>query len=76
MSKMTNWFPPRIKPVRKGVYQIQYWKTQSPEYTAMYATWNGVRWSIGSYKLSDGNHNDFDGANQNKFWRGFTEEQS
>ena len=75
MSKMTNWFSPRIKPVRKGVYQIKYWKTQSPESTAMYATWNGVSWSIGSYKLSDGNHKDFYGANQNKFWRGFTEEQ-
>jgi len=75
MSQMTPWFPPHIKPVRNGVYQIQYTKKQSPEYTAMYATWNGVSWSIGSYKLSDGNHKDFDGANQKKFWRGFTEEQ-
>lgn len=75
MSKMTDWFSPRIKPVRKGVYQIQYTKTQSPTYTAMYATWDGRRWSIGSYKLSDGNHKHFAGSNQKKFWRGFTEEQ-
>jgi hypothetical protein len=76
MSKMTDWFPPHIKPVRKGVYQIKYTKKQNPTYNAMYATWDGVRWSVGSYKLSDGYHKKFDMANQKKFWRGFTKEQT
>jgi hypothetical protein len=76
MSKMTPWFPPHIKPVRKGVYQITYAKKQSPTYKVMYATWNGSEWSTGSYYLDDFYHKAFDGANQHKFWRGFTKEQT
>jgi len=76
MSKMTPWFPPHIKPVRKGVYQIKYTKKQNPAYSAMYATWDGTHWSTGSYNLDDAYHQQFYVANQKKFWRGFTEEQS
>ena len=72
MSKMTNWFPPHIKPVREGVYEIKY--TSKVAYSGMYATWNGFRWSIGSYNLWDHYHTDFD-SNQNKYWRGFTKDQ-
>jgi len=75
MSKMTNWFPPHIKPVRKGIYQIKYTKKQNPAYRAMYATWDGTHWSTGSYNLWDEYHKQFY-ANQKKFWRGFTEEPS
>jgi len=75
MSKMTNWFPPHIKPVRKGVYQIKYTKTEKIAYLSIYATWNGTHWSAGSYNLSDRYHKNFDVANQKKFWRGFTEKQ-
>ena len=75
MSQMTPWFPPHIKPVRKGVYEIKY-TGKGPHESYMWATWDGVKWSVGSYKLSDDNHKDFYVANQKKFWRGFTEEQS
>jgi hypothetical protein len=76
MSKMTPWFPPHIKPVHEGVYQITYTKKQSAAHAAMYATWNGSEWSIGSYKLDDFYHKAFNGANQHKYWCGFTEEQT
>jgi hypothetical protein len=75
MSTMTDWFPPHIKPVRVGVYEIKYIGKGSHE-SYMWATWNGKKWSSGSYNLSDGNHKNFDVANQKKFWRGFTKEQS
>ena len=74
MSKMTKWFPPHIKPVREGVYEVsfKYWpKKDAP----MYATWNGSRWSVWSHFKDDMYHARFLYADQGKYWRGFTEEQ-
>ena len=73
MSEMTDWFPPHIKPVHKGVYEITF-TSRHNMYAPMYATWNGEKWSSGSYNLCDKFHQLFN-ANQNKYWRGFTEEQ-
>ena len=75
MSKMTPWFPPHIKPVRKGVYQIKYTQIENTKYLSRYATWNGTYWSAGSYNMDDAYHQQFNKSIQNKFWRGFTEEQ-
>jgi len=74
MNKMTPWFPPHIKPVHKGVYEIKY--TERGLYDSyMWATWNGSKWSSVSYNLCDEYHKQFD-ANQNKYWRGFKEKQT
>ena len=73
MSEMTGWLPPHIKPVREGVYEIKY-TSKGLQESCMYATWNGEKWSIGSYNLWDYKHKNFD-AIQEKYWRGFTEEQ-
>ena len=75
MSKMTNWFPPHIKPARKGVYQIKYTQTENTAYLSRYATWNGTHWSVGSYNMDDAYHTQFNKSIQKKFWRGFTEKQ-
>jgi hypothetical protein len=76
MSKMTKWFPPHIKPVREGVYEIsfKYWpKKDAP----MYAAWNGSRWSVWSHLIKDDlYHARFLYADQGKYWRGFTEKQA
>ena len=72
MSNMTPWFPPDIKPVHKGVYLVKFNASQQQE---MYATWNGRRWSAVSYAQKDVWHRRFIGAYQDKYWRGFTEEQ-
>ena len=71
---MTPWFPSHLKPVHKGVYQIKF--TAVKRYPLMYATWNGLKWSYASYKKSDGWHKQFRGADQDKYWRGFTEKQT
>jgi hypothetical protein len=73
-KKMTPWFPPHIKPMRVGVYQIKFNYTM-PRTESMYATWNGRRWSNMSYVKSGDWHKVFIGAEQKKHWRGFTEEQ-
>lgn len=75
MSEMTKWFPPHIKPVREGVYEIKYTSKPTNPNPPIYATWHGSRWSSGSLKLHDKYHKDFYGAIQEKYWRGFTEEQ-
>jgi hypothetical protein len=73
MNEMTDWFSPHIKPVRVGVYEIKYTPKGLGE-SYMWATWNGEKWSSGSYNLCDKWHKQFN-ANQEKYWRGFTEEQ-
>ena len=73
MIKMTDWFPPHIKPVREGVYEIKL--TAVRGYHRMYATWNGLKWSRASHYASGGWHEKFRGADQDKYWRGFTKEQ-
>ena len=74
MSKMTKWFPPHIKPVREGVYEIKY-TSKVAHGSCMCATWNGYRWSSGSADMRDKYQQQFYGAIQEKYWRGFTEEQ-
>ena len=74
MSEMTGWFPPHIKPVREGVYQIRFTGGRNIDYP-MYATWNGEVWSTASQEKDDHYHTKFSYALQEKYWRGFTEEQ-
>jgi hypothetical protein len=74
MNEMTPWFPPHIKPVHKGVYEIKYTERGLHE-SYMWATSNGKKWSRGSHELADVFHTQFD-ANQDKYWRGFTKEQT
>ena len=74
MSKMTGWLPPHIKPVRVGVYEIKY-TSKVAHGSCMYATWNGFRWSCWSHYKDDLYHTRFLEAVQDKYWRGFTEEQ-
>jgi hypothetical protein len=77
MKKMTPWFPPHIKPARKGVYQIKFTAERWSEGDDLiYATWNGLMWSHASYKKRDDFHKQFYGSVQDKYWRGFTEKQT
>jgi len=75
MSKMTRWFPPHIKPARPGVYEVKF--TPKGLYESyFYAMWNGKRWSrVATYEEMARFHSNFD-ALQNKYWRGFTKEQT
>ena len=73
MKQMTPWFPPHIKPVRKGVYEVKF--TPKGLYESyFYAMWNGKRWSrVATYEEMKRFHSNFD-ALQNKYWRGFKEQ--
>ena len=73
MNKMTDWFPPHIKPVREGVYEIKFAAVRG--YHRMYSTWNGLKWSRATHLKSNEWHKKFRGAVQDKYWRGFTKEQ-
>jgi hypothetical protein len=71
-KKMTDWFPPNIKPVHEGVYEVRFvYKT----FGKLYARWNGNKWSNSSWLLTGLHLREFKGAEQKKLWRGFTEEQ-
>jgi hypothetical protein len=75
MSKMTPWFPPHIKPVNIGVYEVKF--TPKGLYGSyFYAMWNGKRWSrVATYEEMARFHSNFD-ALQGKYWRGFKEKQT
>jgi len=74
MNKMTQWFPPHIKPVHRGLYEIKYSERGLYE-SYMWAFWDGKKWSSAAYKKSEDFHKQFD-ANQDKYWRGFKEKQT
>ena len=40
---LTPWYPPHIKPVRKGHYQATIYATR-PQDNAPYMRWNGEQW--------------------------------
>jgi hypothetical protein len=75
MSKMTNWFPTHIKPVRVGVYITQFWNGVFWEYGFSY--WNGKKWanSNGTPEIALLNKKWISGAVQDRKWLGFTEKQ-
>jgi hypothetical protein len=76
MSKMTDWFPPHIKPVRKGVYETSDLH-KMPRTLPTYSRWDGVNWSNESYCTHHAElHYTSYGALQDKYWRGFTEKQT
>ena len=72
MSNMTPWFPPRIKPVREGVYEVKF----CSDGDICYAAWNGKNWSWFDLSPRGQRLRDFQNSAQNKYWRGFTEEQT
>lgn len=47
MMKLTEWYPPHVKPVRPGVYQVAYFGKGNPSY----ARWDGKVWS-GSFCIA------------------------
>ncbi len=73
MSKeMTEWYPPIIKPVRKGVYQVKYLDST----LVSFANWTGKAWGVAYYSLTSAKNNPKNISNfQSKTWRGFKEKQ-
>lgn len=68
--KKTAWFPPHIKPVRTGLYEIKIGIT-----THAYAYWNGKRWGFQEMR-PDLAHKwkGYVSYRQDKTWRGITKE--
>ena len=71
---MTPWFHHKIKPVRKGVYEVFGPSINNPTLYAYFDPhrnlWGYARTSVKEAKRNLGNL-----AIQNKHWRGFIEEQ-
>lgn len=68
-KKLTDWFPPWMKPVRRGVYQVRH--TVKGIVSEGFAYWDGFMWQIlrNTIKEADGPHN-YISSQQNKSWRG------
>ena len=65
--KLTDWFPPDIKPCRKGVYETWFrWSAKN----SGYSYWNGTSWS-NQFRDKDSCYWDIEGV-QSKNWRGIT----
>jgi hypothetical protein len=67
----TDWFPPKIKPVHIGVYEVSLGKLYSPTY----AYWNGELWGWTELSVASAVAcRTPRGAIQHKTWRGLTKE--
>lgn len=72
-TEQTVWYPPKIKPVRDGVYHVR-WSTSSGIPVLHYACWRNQSWGMisstieGAEKLKHGNNC----AAQDFQWRGVT----
>ncbi len=71
-AKLTPWFPPEIKPMRKGVYQVAYWSQERPSYAKWFnGIWRGSYSGISAETLrladADNRHQNY---RQNLEWRG------
>jgi len=68
-KNLTDWFPSRIKPVRKGVYET---KLDCHPDICGYALWNGWRWG-NTFSLIRYAYEDPTVGMQDKIWRGLKE---
>lgn len=60
--RLTETFPPHIKPVRKGVYKIS---------SLLYAYWNGHWWGLQSASVSSAYYRrGMQSGCQSKWWQG------
>jgi hypothetical protein len=77
-SKFTNWYPPHIKPVRVGVYQVEH----PLSIDAVYCYWDGKHWGYFKADVNAAAKDRWKGKYvpthyapaQNKVWRGLAEE--
>lgn len=75
MEKLTQWYPPEVKPVREGVYENGTYSRRTNEITGgCYQYWNGAWWGSVSAIVS-GAYRDRDEKSlyQNDPWRGLAE---
>ncbi len=67
---LTEWFEPRTKPTRVGVYEVR-WDESFPEYRY----WNGVFWCAGSDTVSKAaNRSNIEVLYQSVKWRGLAKD--
>ena len=66
--QLTNWFPPEIKPVYKGVYEVEY----EGIFTTLsgYSYWDGKKWGTTFKELSNADTYRFPSPLQYRKWRG------
>jgi hypothetical protein len=73
-KQMTPWFPSDIEPARAGVYEVKF--LCFGRWYVAFSYWDGYRWYNDRASPEDALGEPWTpGANQNKEWRGFTEEQ-
>jgi len=64
--KVTEWFPPYVKPVRAGVYQIRFAGERRP---SGYCRWDGLVWRFTEPDVKTASKATRIGI-QEKTWRG------
>jgi len=74
--KLTSWYPPRIKPVRVGVYKTQLTQlthSNNIDHFTGFSKWDGERWSDTRRSVKAASICDIEGM-QTKTWCGLVKE--
>jgi hypothetical protein len=65
--ELTEWYPAHIKPVRQGVYELDYWKFTP---TLMFSYWDGKQWLWIADNVDKAATRISPALTQNRRWRG------
>lgn len=74
-AKLTGWFPPEIKPVREGIYQVQVRLAGKTKIDfILYSKFQKGRWMIAEAYIETAQNCNHISLKQEKTWRGLAQQ--
>ena len=71
--KLTDWYPPNIKPVRRGVYITRTKANMVHESETLFQYWSGTYWKARSGTICGADAmREFKSIHQDVYWKGIS----
>jgi hypothetical protein len=69
--KLTDWFPPSIKPKRRGIYITRLGLNEAKDSGAFFQYWSGTYWKAKSETIHGADSmKRFNSLHQHVYWKG------
>lgn len=77
---LTDWFPPEVKPVHRGLYivHLQGDPSMAEAFSPFFCVWDGFMWMAGSHRTGyaiESARLNIPSCHQDKYWRGITKDE-